>query len=85
MDSNNSALEKIRDWLKYYIPDDECNIHLRDTHWIPDIMKFIEKEKQKAFEFKEKEWATFIREFPFKHPLENIDEALKKKHLEGKA
>jgi len=36
--------EILKKKLEDIIPEDECNYHLRDTHWIPEITELIKSE-----------------------------------------
>jgi hypothetical protein len=38
----------IKEQIKECIPDDECNYHLRDTHWLPDILGVMAKRESLA-------------------------------------
>lgn len=47
MTTDQEIKKKVLEWeieLREIMPDDEANSHIRDYHWIPDILRIIERE-----------------------------------------
>jgi len=58
--------------LKEIIPDDECNPHIRDNHWIPEIKQRIKSACEFYLRYKDNP-ALLINEYK-----EYIDELIRK-------
>jgi len=57
--------------LKKIIPDDECNVHLRDNHWIPEIKQRIKSACEFYLRYKDNP-ELFLDEKGFPNDSEGI-------------
>jgi len=59
--------------LKKIIPDDECNVHLRDNHWIPEIKQHIKSACEFCLRYKDNP-ELLVKEYPeYKEDVKKIE------------